>query len=99
MTGKRYPEECKIGAVRQVTERGHPAKEVPTRLGELTQSISASGATAHRRPSGTRLAVFHVRRAGRHSRGIVQLPNARHDGIVGHRVAPVWLMLPPCQCS
>ena len=33
MSGKRYPEEFKIEAVKQVTERGHPATEVAARLG------------------------------------------------------------------
>ncbi len=33
MSSKRYPEEFKIEAVKQVTDRGHPAAEVATRLG------------------------------------------------------------------
>lgn len=33
MSGKRYPEESKIEAVKQITERGHPAAEVAARLG------------------------------------------------------------------
>ncbi len=33
MTQKRYPEEFKIEAVRQVTQRGHSIAEVAGRLG------------------------------------------------------------------
>jgi transposase len=33
MSNKRYPEEFKIEAVKQVTERGHSASEVASRLG------------------------------------------------------------------
>ena len=33
MSGKRYTEEFKAEAVKQVTERGHPAAEVAARLG------------------------------------------------------------------
>ena len=33
MTQKRYPEEFKIEAVRQVTQRGHSVAEVAGRLG------------------------------------------------------------------
>ena len=33
MSGKRYPEEFRIEAVKQVTERGYPATEVASRLG------------------------------------------------------------------
>ena len=33
MSSKRYPEEFKIEAVKQVTDRGHPASEVAGRLG------------------------------------------------------------------
>jgi hypothetical protein len=33
MSGKRYTEEFKIAAVKQVAERGHPASEVAERLG------------------------------------------------------------------
>jgi transposase len=33
MSSKRYPEEFKIEAVKQVTDRGHPAAEVASRLG------------------------------------------------------------------
>ena len=33
MSSKRYPEEFKVEAVKQVTDRGHPAAEVASRLG------------------------------------------------------------------
>lgn len=33
MSSKRYPEEFKIAAVKQVTDRGHPAAEVASRVG------------------------------------------------------------------
>lgn len=33
MRGKRYPEEFKIEAVKQVTERNHPMTQVAERLG------------------------------------------------------------------
>ena len=33
MSSKRYPEEFKIEAVRQVVERGHSVAEVASRLG------------------------------------------------------------------
>jgi len=33
MSGKRYTEEFKIAAVKQVAERGHPASEAAARLG------------------------------------------------------------------
>lgn len=39
MSGKRYTEEFKIEAVKQVTERGHPAAEVATRLGVSAHSL------------------------------------------------------------
>ena len=32
MSSKRYPEEFKIEAVKQVTERGHPVAEVASLL-------------------------------------------------------------------
>lgn len=41
MSGKRYPDEYKIEAVRQVTERGHSVKEVADRLGITTHSLYA----------------------------------------------------------
>ena len=33
MSGKRYPEEFKVEAVKQVTERGYKVREVAQRLG------------------------------------------------------------------
>jgi transposase len=39
MSGKRYTEEFKVEAVKQVTERGHPVAEVATRLGVTTHSL------------------------------------------------------------
>ena len=39
MSGKRYTEEFKAEAVRQVTERGHPASEVAGRLGVSAWSL------------------------------------------------------------
>lgn len=38
---QRYPEEFKIEAIRQVTERQHPVAEVAGRLGVSTHSIYA----------------------------------------------------------
>ena len=35
MSNQRYPEEFKIEAVRQVTERGHSVAEVSSRLGTI----------------------------------------------------------------
>ena len=39
MSGKRYTEDFKVAAVKQVVERGHPAAEVAERLGVSIQSI------------------------------------------------------------
>jgi len=39
MTYKRYTEEFRVEAVRQVTERGYPVYEVAERLGVSTKSI------------------------------------------------------------
>jgi len=41
MSSKRYAEEFKIEAVRQVTERGHSVAEVSSRLGTTTHSLYA----------------------------------------------------------
>jgi transposase len=41
MSGKRYTEEFKIAAVKQVAERGHPASEVAARLGISIHSLYA----------------------------------------------------------
>lgn len=40
MSGKRYPEEFKIEAVKQVTEKGYSVAEVATRLGTTTHSLN-----------------------------------------------------------
>ena len=39
MSGKRYPEEFKVGAVRQVLERGHSVPDVAERLGITSKSL------------------------------------------------------------
>jgi transposase len=39
MSSKRYPEEFKIEAVRQITERGHPVAEVSRRIGVSQHSL------------------------------------------------------------
>jgi transposase len=39
MSGKRYSEEFKIEAVRQVTDRGHKVSEVASRLGITAKSL------------------------------------------------------------
>jgi len=39
MSGKRYPEECKIEAVKQVVDRGHSVFSVATRLGVTTHIL------------------------------------------------------------
>ncbi len=41
MSSKRYTEEFKIEAVRQVTERGYSVQEVANRLGTTTHSLYA----------------------------------------------------------
>ena len=41
MSAKRYTEEFKIEAVKQVTERGHRLAEVASRLGVTTHSMYA----------------------------------------------------------
>ena len=41
MSSKRYPEEFKIEAVRQITERGHKVADVAMRLGVTTHSLYA----------------------------------------------------------
>ena len=41
MQGKRYPEEFKIEAVKQVTDRGYSVAEVTGRLGTTTHSLYA----------------------------------------------------------
>lgn len=39
MSSKRYTEEFKVEAVKQVIERGHPVAEVASRLGVTTHSM------------------------------------------------------------
>ena len=39
MSGKRYTDEFKIEAVRQVTDRGHSVPDVAARLGVTTHSL------------------------------------------------------------
>ena len=39
MSGKRYTEVFKIEAVKQITERGHAATKVATRLGINSHSL------------------------------------------------------------
>jgi transposase len=41
MSSKRYTDEFKIEAVKQVTDRGHPVAEVATRLGISIHSLYA----------------------------------------------------------
>lgn len=41
MSSKRYPEEFKIEAVKQITERGYPVSEVSKRLDVTTHSLYA----------------------------------------------------------
>ncbi len=41
MSGKRYPEEFKIEAVKQVVDRGHSVSSVATRLDITTLSLYA----------------------------------------------------------
>ena len=41
MSGKRYPEEFKIEAVKQVVERGHSISDVAKRLDVTTHSLYA----------------------------------------------------------
>lgn len=40
MSGKRYPEEFKIEAVKQVTERNYKISDVANRLGVTTKSLN-----------------------------------------------------------
>ncbi len=39
MSAKRYPEEFKIEAIKQVSERGHTVADVASRLGVSTHSL------------------------------------------------------------
>ena len=39
MVAKRYTEEFRIAAVKQVTDRGQPTTEIASRLGVTTHSL------------------------------------------------------------
>lgn len=39
MSSKRYPEEFKIEAVKQITERGHAVADVASRIGVSQHSL------------------------------------------------------------
>lgn len=56
MTNKQpYPEEFKIEAVKQITERHHRVADVPARIGvSHTACTSGSKLTQRRRPNGRR---------------------------------------------
>ena len=41
MSSKRYTEEFKIEAVKQITDRGYPVREVAERLGVTSHSLYA----------------------------------------------------------
>ena len=41
MSSKRYPEEFKVEAVKQVVDRGHSVADVTSRLGMTTRSLYA----------------------------------------------------------
>lgn len=65
MSNKRYPDEFKVEAVKQVTERGHGVADVTKRLGfPGTARIDGSSNSAFRRPSGPRLAASRTRYGG-----------------------------------
>jgi transposase-like protein len=48
MSSKRYTDEFKKEAIKQVTERGYPASEVARRLGVTTHSLYACPRFFHR---------------------------------------------------
>lgn len=51
MSSKRYPEEFKIEAVKQITERGYPVAEVATRIGVSQYSmLKVTGDCIEERP-------------------------------------------------
>ena len=68
MSSKRYPEEFKIEAVRQVTVRGHSVVEVASRLGTTTHSLYAwikkygPNAESYRVKSDEQAEVQHLRK-------------------------------------
>uniref|UniRef100_UPI0021D813EE transposase n=1 Tax=Enterobacter huaxiensis TaxID=2494702 RepID=UPI0021D813EE len=57
MSGKRYPEEFKIEAVKQVIDRGHSVSSVATRLDNTNHSLYAwikkygPDSSTHKEPS------------------------------------------------
>lgn len=56
MSGKRYTEEFKVEAVKQVTDRGHSVAEVAARLGVSIHSLYA-WRKQYGRPGPTRAAA------------------------------------------
>lgn len=40
MSGKRYPKEFKLEAIKQITERGHKVSDVAERLGVTSKSLA-----------------------------------------------------------
>lgn len=46
MSSKRYPEEFKIEAVKQVTEKGHSVADVAARLGTTSHRVCMRGLNA-----------------------------------------------------
>lgn len=54
MSNKRYPEEFKIEAVRQITETGHKVADVATRLGVTLHGRHSEGMSASARKVHTR---------------------------------------------
>ena len=54
MSKQRYPEEFKIEAVRQITERGHTVADVSARLG-VSQHSLYQWIKARKTPAGDRL--------------------------------------------
>ena len=68
MRGRRYTEEFKIEAVRQVVERGHSVAEVAERLGVSAHSLYAwkrqfgPDAPSHRRRVSDRAEMLRVKK-------------------------------------
>ncbi len=79
MSGKRYPEEFKIEAVKQVVDRGYSVSSVATRLGITTQSFQA-WIKRHRADSSTpqnetNAASFFMRSGCQLQLSVVLLPS------------------------
>ena len=53
MSSKRYTEDFKVEAVRQMTEKGYPVKDLAKRLGVLPHSLYQC-MKAHRKPPAQR---------------------------------------------